>query len=351
MTVPLYRAAGGVWDERSRQHAANLGLVFDKYFTGWKPDFTAYASDGIKHVWLKDEIARKGRGASQQSLKEAADRQRKLIKAMGGKTWPVTATSRFVTGTGIANPLENGFAFHHTLGVPYLPASGLKGALRAYWEQWHQVEGCDWDDLTERLFGKRGAGSVIFLDMLPMKPPMLVPEVMTPHYDKWYAASGAAIAENAPGDWMSPNPIPFLAVEAGAIFQIAVAPRTPGDRAWTEHLKHLNAILGDALSFVGLGAKTAVGYGRFEIDDGNTVTAAPSPSAKGRQGARQAAPAYQADQTLRAGTRPSWTDVGDVALRADVVLRPGIRLPIRLVDDGEEDEAPIGQIKELRHIK
>jgi CRISPR/Cas system CMR subunit Cmr6 (Cas7 group RAMP superfamily) len=44
-------------------------------------------------------------------------------------------------------------------------------------------------------------------------PPELVPEVMTPHYGDWYATSGAAIAENAPGDWMSPTPIPFLAVE------------------------------------------------------------------------------------------------------------------------------------------
>jgi hypothetical protein len=102
---------------------------------------------------------------------------------------------------------------------------------------------------------------------------------------------------------------------------------------------------------VGLGAKTAVGYGRFELSDGKRETAAAQPSPKGRQGARQAGPAYQAGQTLRAGTRLSWIDVVDVALRADVDLRPGIRLPIRLVDDGEEDDAPIGQIKELRHIK
>jgi hypothetical protein len=32
-------------------------------------------------------------------------------------------------------------------------------------------------------------------------------------------------------------------------------------------------------------------------------------------------------------------------------LRPGITLPVRFVDDDAEDDAPIGEIKELRHIK
>jgi CRISPR type III-B/RAMP module RAMP protein Cmr6 len=178
--------------------------------------------------------------------------------------------------SGIANPLENGFAFHHSLGVPYLAATGLKGALRAYWEQWHSAEGKE--QFTGRLFGKNGVAGVAFFDMLPTTPPTLGPEVMTPHYGDWYAASGADIAANAPGDWMSPIPIPFLAVETGATFQIAVAPRTAGDPDWPRHLQCMRDVLGDALSVVGLGAKTAVGYGRFKLSDGRRETA-PSPGA------------------------------------------------------------------------
>jgi CRISPR-associated protein Cmr6 len=359
MNVPLYRADGGAWGERSKHPAANLGLVFDKCFGGWEPSYTDYASNSAKHDWVK-RIANASKGGPRDVLREAVGRQRELVVgALGGKAWPVKATSRFVTGTGIANPLENGFAFHHSLGVPYLPATGLKGALRAYWEQWHQVG--NKDALTERLFGKRGAGSVVFFDMLPTAPPELVPEVMTPHYGAWYAATGAAIAENAPGDWMSPTPIPFLAVEAGAMFQIAIAPRRKGDQDWPEHKRHLEDILHGALGTTGAGAKTAVGYGRFALcgDDGAEAGVRASGQTAASPGARASparakggAPAFAAGETLGAGTRLSWGEVGNVVLSKPVTLLPGIKLPVRFVDDESmEDELPISEISELRHIK
>jgi CRISPR-associated protein Cmr6 len=368
MSVPLYRADGGqdadssarTWEERSRQREANLGLVFDKFFANWSDDFAGYAKDGKKEKakpgWV-EHIANASKAASPEALRLAIARQNALVAALGGKSWTVTAASRFVTGTGIANPLENGFAFHHTLGVPYLAATGLKGALLAYWEQWH-VAGDEQQHrlLTARLFGEKGVGSVVFLDMLPTKPPTLVSEVMTPHYREWYAASRAAdIAANAPGDWMSPTPIPFLAVEAGATFQLAIAPRTAGDPEWPGHRQCIANILADALGGVGLGAKTAVGYGRFELSDGKSeaqAVSAPRPVQNRPRGSRAGgAAAYQAGQTLRAGTRLSWLDEGDVVLVGEATLRPGMTLRVRFVDNGEDDNVPVGEIPALRHIR
>jgi CRISPR-associated protein Cmr6 len=273
MTVPLYRPVGDDWGRRSEQRPANLGLVFDKFFAGWdeKYEGKVYASEKAKADWVK-RLAGASKGVPADALTGVVERQRALVDALGGTTWLAVATSRFVTGTGISNPLENGFAFHHALGVPYLAATGLKGALRACWEQWHPAAAKD-ETIATRLFGKPGAGGVVFFDMLPTKPPALVPEVMTPHYGAWYGAREAEIAENAPGDWMSPTPIPFLAVEAGAVFQIGAAPRTAGDRRWSENRAHIETILRGAddrpgALNIGLGAKTAVGHGGFRMFPG-----------------------------------------------------------------------------------
>jgi CRISPR-associated protein Cmr6 len=357
--------------------------VFDKFFAGWNADCTDYASErGTKEepkpAWVK-RIAAAGSDATRkalqgEALQEAVERQRALVDALGGTTWLAVATSRFVTGTGIANPLENGFAFHHALGAPYLAATGLKGALRACWEQWHP-EAVEDETIATRLFGRPGAGGVVFFDMLPMKPPTLAPEVMTPHYGAWYGAREAEVAEKAPGDWMSPTPIPFLAVEAGAVFQIGAAPRTAGDRRWPENRARIETILRGAdgrpgAMDIGLGAKTAVGHGRFRLFAAGEQRQAEelaaeielslkrqwqpaAPAGGPRSGPRpqQGGRSFAAGQKLAAGTRLSWREIGNVVLVREVTLRPGIKLPVRFVDDGQEDDAPIGDIKELRHIK
>ena len=42
-----------------------------------------------------------------------------------------TTDGRFVTGTGRSHSVENGFAWHPTLGTPYLSGSSVKGMIRA----------------------------------------------------------------------------------------------------------------------------------------------------------------------------------------------------------------------------
>ena len=236
---------------------ANAGLVFDKFPDAWdqnqgKWEFDkSHVNDANSTSWLK-RFAGKTAG-NPEGLREACARQETLIRAMGGEVVYLTNVTRFVTGMGREHPLENGFTWHHSLGVPYLPGTGVKGVLRA----WLREEGKQ----EEAWFGSQGdASRVTLLDMLPTAPPQLAVEIMTPHYSPYYQNG------EAPGDWHSPNPISYLAVDAGATWQLGILP-APGQRPVTkEDVVRLKAELLEALDWLGAGAKTATGYGQFRED-------------------------------------------------------------------------------------
>ena len=182
--------------------------------------------------------------------------------------------SDFVTGLGREHPVENGFAWHHTLGTPYLPGSSVKGVVRSWAEGWHEWAGKKEDELSaeeqaelgtytrdlKRIFGdtdKTGAGSVIFLDALPVTSVQLKADIMTPHYTEYYEG------KSPPADWLSPTPIPFLVVETGASFVFGILPRRM-EVQYLEDCEQVREWLNNALCWTGAGAKTAAGYGRFE---------------------------------------------------------------------------------------
>lgn len=248
----LYREACGV----SRPTGPfNAGLWYDKFVDlEYEP---GSAPKLEKQQWLKSivEVAQEAWDAI--ALDEAIQRQAIMAHALGGLVLRFRNASRFVTGLGRTHPVENGFAWHHALGMPYLPGSGLKGVLRA----WMRMNGGsgqqDW-------FGERGrAGDIVFLDLLPVRPPVLCVEIMTPHYAPYYHQNPDD--PQAPGDWFLPTPIPFLAVEHSQLWQCALIPR-PGAGSWDNGLRNdLRRHLANALSWLGAGAKTAVGYGRFEF--------------------------------------------------------------------------------------
>jgi CRISPR-associated protein Cmr6 len=173
----------------------------------------------------------------------------------------VTTESRFVTGLGRRHPVDNGFAWHPTLGVPYLPGSSVKGLVRSWVE--HDAEPHTAQADVERLFGKRraphDAGSVVFLDAVPIAPVHLEVDVMTPHYTGW-------TPDKPPGDWREPVPVPFLVVAPRTAFLFSVMPRGIEQGS----LADVGRWLREALVHAGAGAKTAVGYGRFAYDDART---------------------------------------------------------------------------------
>src|SRR5690606_26214594 len=171
----LYREARGV----SRPTPPfNAGLWYDKFVDlEYKP---GEAPKLEKQPWIKSMVDAAREAWDAAVLAEAIQRQATMADALGGLVLRLRNTSRFVTGLGRAHPVENGFAWHHTLGTPYLPGSGLKGVLLA----WMRMSGGsgrqDW-------FGEMGrAGDIVFLDLLPVQPPALCVEIMTPHYAPYY---------------------------------------------------------------------------------------------------------------------------------------------------------------------
>jgi CRISPR-associated protein Cmr6 len=235
----------------------NAGLWYDKFCDRWNAGWNSLG-DGGKRDWIATIANLDGSAAKRlgdrELLDEAVVRQADLVRMRGGKTLQLATVWRFASGLGRSHPVENGFAWHHVLGAPYLPGSGVKGVARA-WAVWSGFAASD----IERIFGPQqsgGIGSAIFLDALPVKPVALDADVMTPHYAPWYHKGEA----QAPGDWHSPTPIPFLTVARGQTFQFALLPRTPDAAADCNHAAEL---LQEALATLGAGAKTAAGYGVF----------------------------------------------------------------------------------------
>ena len=250
---PLYARAAT--EPKSRGSRGHAGLWFDKFCNRWTGR-TWTMSNGIgspKLDWIK-EVTRASVG-NLDEVEERALRMVRLVVSKGGRFAVFENVSRFVTGLGRSHPVENGFAWHPTLGTPYLPGSSVKGLVLA----WVKVKAGMRPDQKKwiRLFGSPArAGCICFLDAVPVVPTNLEPDVMTPHYAGW-------CKEEPPGDWMSPNPIPFLTVANGNSFLFAIVPCRG---ASNEDMDLVEGWVEDALDWAGGGAKTAVGYGRFIPD-------------------------------------------------------------------------------------
>lgn len=264
---PLYQEANEVAPTEWPGHS-NAGLWYDK-FCDWPDDFAKFD----KNKWISKLHGKKV--GNPCVLAEHAARRTALAAACGGVTLEWKTASRFLTGLGRDHPVENGFAWHHLLGVPYLPGSGVKGVVRSWAEVWGASDDAA---LCEMAFGVASdtdntggkAGSILFLDALPVGPVRLEGEVMTPHLGGYYLASLENPAD-LPGEWHAPIPIPLLATAKGQTFQFCLLPRTP-DAA--EALPKLANLLAEALQIIGAGAKTASGYGRFASDAGTIAAPA-----------------------------------------------------------------------------
>lgn len=242
---PLY---GWAADARNDGHA---GLYYDKFFCNWLREdgyWSLKNKDGRspKQEWINETAKRTVGDAG--LLSEYRRRIAQLVTVRGGRVWVYKTEERLLTGTGRSHPVENGFVWHPTLGVPYLPGSSIKGLIG-------QPD-------REMVLGSRArVGRVICLDAIPTGPVKLEADVMTPHYSPWSE-------DNPPGDWRSPTPIPFLTVAPGAVFLLAAFPRAKHD---IDGVTSVGRWLEEALTDGGAGAKTAVGYGRMKLATGADV--------------------------------------------------------------------------------
>lgn len=112
-------------------------------------------------------------------------------------------------------------------------------------------------------FGRQETGGeVTFFDSWPTATnngKLLERDILNPHYPDYYQDSS-----KTPGDWQSPNPIIFLAVPQGVTFEFLFACHDG------KLLKKISDWISIALEENGIGAKTAVGYGRIQRPESST---------------------------------------------------------------------------------
>lgn len=221
---------------------------------------------------------------------------------------------------------ETNMTLHHVYGVPYIPASSIKGVVRSWVitkvfggnapvdEEDYSMINAEYRALkTNRLFceifgasesiervvfeenkpkernnsyvkekeksaiGKESQGKVVFFEGLPIVPPQLTPDVINVHYQDWYKPEGYS----APTDFQKTNPVVFLTVTSESQFQTAVGSKDGNKKisiwdGWQELAKPVGLNedstlielakkwLNLALKEHGIGAKTAIGYGYME---------------------------------------------------------------------------------------
>jgi len=137
------------------------------YLPFWKKDWGAI-KEGKQRV-LKDLGALPDHAG--RAMLALAQRQRAIGKANGAEVIEAVSTSPFATGLGWEHPNENGFAFLHPYGLPYLAGSGMKGVLRRAAEELALLEedARGWNPAAVWLLFGFEAGSAVFADGNPFR--------------------------------------------------------------------------------------------------------------------------------------------------------------------------------------
>ncbi|SFJ85669.1 CRISPR-associated protein Cmr6 [Thermoflavimicrobium dichotomicum] len=244
-----------------RLPSKHAGLWYHKFCHDWvqydESQLWYLGDDKLK--WM-EKI--QGKTGSDRLIQRAVSRLEKLVQAQKGILLYCRTISRFITGIGLSPPTEVGFAWHPTLGTSYMPGSSLKGAIRSWARDWLKLD----EKTCMRLFGsephkaQKQMGNVIFFDVLPTDRIRIEVDVITPHFDSCYQNP----QKNPALEWFNPRPIPCLTVAEGQPFVFAIAPVRQDAQGQDDVLRIKKMIL-QALEWTGVGAKTAVGYGRFEL--------------------------------------------------------------------------------------
>lgn len=278
------------------EQCEHAGLLLTRYSSREAIEREATANDRYtleRDVWLKQIVSQiTTQKASIEKLIEG-NYERWLAMTADANPFALILQGRMIVGLGGKGALEMGITLHHTTGLPYIPGSALKGLARSYallslaarqnislndLEDFDAKLIAGWFDqsvenalLYREIFGMAAndrssdsaAGLAVFYDAVLYDVPQNVRDreiftldVMTPHFSKYYRSSGG----EPPTDADSPNPVTFLTVNAGLIFAFAVGVRGAGTN---EHRKQARAWLRMGLQELGIGAKTASGYGVF----------------------------------------------------------------------------------------
>jgi len=290
----------------------NFGLYFQKWFfvstRDWKcPTHRARSADGgSQHPVLDnmvtslrlfngDQVAFSGttgkwsHDQSEVLLKQKHRHQEACAGALGRLGYVflelrAVVLTPLIIGLGNEHPTEKGFRFDWSLGIPSIPASSIKGVVRLA-HLVNELRGlpdfgdASGDELNKEqilsgtwgtcsVFGSGGdhescRGKVIFFDAYPATFPTLKAEIMNCHYRE-YLTEG----NRGPTEDQQPRPLRYWAVDTKDrkgkpvefVFRLLLDKRLADI---PDYRKSIEDALESALVDHGLGAKTAVGHGRF----------------------------------------------------------------------------------------
>ena len=175
----------------------------------------------------------------------------------------VEQVSPYISGLGEPHVTETGLTLHPTYGVPYLTGSSIKGMFHSWLME--AVRNTETDALSEKrlqaLFGiedeegnEKRQGLLTFHDVI-FPQVIIEPDIMTPHHAEYYNEKPLRDNENT-------NPIKFIRARFGNAGTLAISAEEKV--SGIAELETIAEWLSTALSEYGLGAKTAIGYGRFK---------------------------------------------------------------------------------------
>lgn len=221
-----------------------------------------------------------------------------MARSFNGRvtTFEATLSARLMVNLA-GGVIENaGIALDRCFGLPFIPGSAVKGISRnqALWDI-HEAAvekkpsllrlamllfGYGKHDLKDSLAWAVGSeaianviaaeigsaeykGCACFLPAYPTSPPTLIVDMVNSHYPDYYGGKVKVAKDNE-----NPRPNYFPAVEAGSSFGFAVVLNRVPDMAGIkvdDLLAQVKGWLQSAVTRKGVGAKTAAGYGWFEL--------------------------------------------------------------------------------------
>jgi len=249
----------------SLKSASNLKLILEKYI----PFYNLQNKKMLEISKAKEKVYDFKSNNFQEAnayLNKLNERQRQIAD----KSFTLTTKSRLIVGLGGGSALEVSIKLHFIYGFPYIPSSAIKGVLRAYkilekvnfdFEKYSdlekKIESGDREDKEigafVRVFGNQQyKGDLTILDAIPEKFPILEEDIMNPHYPDYYSK------QKPPTDDQRLSPIKFLTVAKGEKFNFYFKNSQVYKEAFETDLKQ---DLINAFNYLGIGAKTGVGYG------------------------------------------------------------------------------------------
>jgi len=200
------------------------------------------------------------------------------LPGMDYNSFDMSVENSIVLGLGQQTVSETSMLIHSIYGVPYIPGQAFKGLVRNYcvvefFESDEQKAMSD--DIFKTIFGRKEIdqintehkGSVVFHDVFIVNDNFeLSLDIANCHYPGYYQSDKKIT------DSESPIPIKFNVIK-NAVFHFAYSIRKKdSDKLEVFGEKYhqpFAEIVKKALKYYGLGAKTAIGYGKFMEDEDN----------------------------------------------------------------------------------